>query len=1051
MEKFSAGFPRHGKTAVAAVAAAGLAWAGAGCRSAGPPGLEIPKAKHWRVTASAAVAGHEAKRAVDGKAGTFWRSGPDEPQWIEVDLVQTGMVCGFSLQWGVPYATAYAVQTSRDGAEWATAYETTAGDGDWDQGALPPTEARFVRVAVNKGLQGTGAALCALEIKGLETRPEIRVDGQLAPGTIALLDGNPQTVWRCARAAATLTLDLRCARPVGSVRVDWGTNGFASNVVVETSTNGTDWASAGLIPATEGNFDVLMRETAVEARYVQLAFAGASATDGFSVAGITLRGPEGTAQPWAKYQLAAEKAPEGAYPDVLRQRHTRWAVAGGPAKGDPESLLDEWGAFAPTVDGPTLTPFIVANGEVLSAHQAAEREYRLGGDGAPLPETTWKLASGLSLRIRAMARAGTPATAWVEYELTNGSIMAQSGRLCWVIRPVCLPPPLEDKRLARIFKIRAHEALGGWQTARVNGRPSFAVPVRRLPFGAAEFTAGDVVETFLRGETPSARSAADAQGLASGAWWLDFALEPGEKTRLVVAANAEPRAILETLAFPWPAIKGGADKVADAFEREWSDAEWKWRDKTDRYAPKIARPDAVECLHAQTGWLLSVRALAARGDGEDIDSIRLRTAALLRAGQTAAAREWIEQVAAGIQTNGRIPALYRANGAPALLPGPEDRPDAQGQFAFMAMEYFRFTQDSGFLHRVYPALRGAMGYLHGLRAEAEQTQWKLPDEERVLVEGLLPPSAPRPGGAARAHWYADDYWALLGWKEMLAAASSLGLEADADWANAEYRTLKSAVRRSLRERMDRMEASWIPASAEEERLDIDSVALLFWPCAETDLAEPHELQSSLDAWYEEFLRRRPPAWSGFVSSHESQLLVPLASMGRGDYAREVLYSLLERRQPPGWQVWAAAAGSDPRQPGPIGDMPDIRAAASYFIAVRGIALRETGNRLDLFSGAPAEWLQHGDGYKAFGAPTCFGPLDLSGYWHRNRFTIEIKGGARPPEGYRVWWPRQTAPERVLANNEPIKTFNAQWVDLPNDFKGTIEVVFPFNAPWPREL
>ncbi len=1048
MENFFAVFPRHGKTWAAA---AGLACALAGCRSAGPPGLDVPKAKFWKVTASAAEAGHEARRAVDGKTNTYWRSGPQEPQWLQADLVQTGMVCGFSLQWGVPHATAYAVLTSRDGQEWATAYETTTGDGDWDQGALTPTEARFVRVEVNKGVQGTGAALCTLEIKGLETQPEIRVDGQPAPDTLALLDGNPATEWRCARDAAMLTLDLRGPKPVGSVRVDWGTNGFASNVVVETSTNGTDWTSAGLIQATEGNFDVLMRETAAETRYVRLAFSAASAPGGFGVAGIALRGPEGTAQPWAKYELAAEKAPPGAYPEVLRHGQPHWAVAGGPAKGDPECLLDEWGAFAPTPDGPTLAPLIVANGEVVSARQAAEREYRLGGDGAPMPETTWRLASGLSLRIRAMARAGSPATAWVEYELTNGSIMAQSGRLCWLIRPVCLPPPLADKRMARIFKIRAHEAPGGWQAVRINGRPAFAVPARRLPFGAAEFNAGDVVEAFLRGETPAARSAADVHGLASGAWWLDFALEPGEKKRLVVAANAEPRAILETLAFPWPAIKGGAEKVADAFEREWADAEWRWRDKTDRYAPKIARPDAIECLHAQTGWLLGVRTVAARGSGEDVDSIRLRTAALLRAGQTAAAREWVAQVVGAIQPNGRVPATYRANGAPALLPEPEDRPDAQGQFAFMAMEYYRFVQDAGFLQEIYPALRNALGYLHGLRTAAEQAEWKLPDEERVLVEGLLPPSAPRPGSPGRLHRYADNYWALLGWKEMLAAASILGRQEDADWASEQYRLLKSAVRRSLRERMDRMAAAWIPAAAEEERLDVDAVALLFWPCAETDVAEPHELQSSLDAWYEEFVRRRQPEWSGFVSSREAQLLVPLAAMGRGDYARETLYALLERRYPPGWHVWAGASANDPQQPGPIGDMPDIRAAAAYFIAVRGLALRETGNRLDLFSGAPAEWLQHGEGFRTFGAPTCFGPLDLSGYWHRNRFAIEIRGGARPPEGYRIWWPRQTAPERVLANGQPVKTFNAQWVELPDDFKGTVEVVFPFNAPWPREL
>ena len=103
-------------------------------------------------------------------------------------------------------------------------------------------------------------------------------------------------------------------------------------------------------------------------------------------------------------EVAAQHAPPGLYPDVFRKRQTYWAVAAGPRPGDGESLLDEWGAFAPQVGAATLAPLIALDGELVSAQQAAEREYRLGGDGAPLPETTWKLASGLTLRIHALAR-----------------------------------------------------------------------------------------------------------------------------------------------------------------------------------------------------------------------------------------------------------------------------------------------------------------------------------------------------------------------------------------------------------------------------------------------------------------------------------------------------------------------------------------------------------------------------------------------------------------------------------------------------------------------
>ena len=1050
VEKSGKYFPCCGKTVLGMVLAGAAVGALAGCASVKAGRLAVPKTVHWRATASESAEGHGPELAIDGDTNTWWRSGSTEPQWLQVDLARPAMVCGFSLQWHAPHATEFAVLTSRDGVHWALGHETTGGDGDWDQASFPPVLARHVRVMVEKGLQGSGAALAALEIRGLADQPQARVDGVSVPEACALLDGDTATAWHCPKPAAVVELDLRTPKPVGSVRVDWGAAGYASNVVVEVSTNETDWISAGRIQSRAGTFDVLMGADVRPARYVRLAFSGASGENGFEVAGITLRGAEGAARPWSLYELAASQAPDGVYPDVFRRQQTYWAVAAGSRPGDAEGLLDEWGVFAPAASGPVVAPLILADGEAWTAKRAAAVEHRLGGEGAPLPETTWTLPSGLKLRIRALASSGAPvATSRAEYELANESIMTQTGRLAWVVRPVRLPPPWAGGGLAPINHLRTAETAGGWRELLADGEPLLAVPDPALPFGAATFADGDAAEHFLRGAAPPDGSATDDNGLASAAWWLDFALEPGARTRMVLAANARATADPLGGAFPWPEA-AGADAAADAFDRDWVDAAWTWRAETGGCAPKIARPDAIECLQAQAGWLLGVRELSAAGAGEETEAISLRVAALLRAGQADAARGWIERVAAGIATNGWVPARFRADGEPLPRPGLEGLHAAQGQFAFMVMECHRFTQDTAFLHALYPRMRLALAYLAELRAGLEKTEGRLGEAERDLVEGLLPLSGARPGSPQPVHLYADHYWALLGWKECRAAASVLGLNEDATWADEQYRLLRSAVRRSLRTRMDQMTGDWVPVSAEEDRLDPAAVALLFWPCDETDLVEPHELQSSLDSFYEGYLMRREGAWTGLVPADESQLLVPLAAMGRGDYAREVLYSLLDRRVPPGWQVWAAQAAGDIRQPGQIGPMPDLRAAASFYIAARGLAARETAQELDLFSGAPAEWLQHGGGFQVYGMPTQFGPLDLYGFWKADRMVVQIGGGARPPEGFHVWWPRAIAPERVLANGENLKDFDAQGARLPHDFKGTLEAFFPYKAPWPRD-
>ena len=1039
-------FPRYGKRWGAVLLAAAVAAGGAGCRSVKASRLAVPEPSRWTATASGAAPGFEAAQALDGRTDTWWRSGAAEPQWLQVDLGRAAMVCGVSLQWGDPHATAYAVQTSQDGVHWARGYQTQEGDGDWDQVLFEPILARQVRVVVERGLQGTGAALRALEVKGLAGRPQIRVDGVPTPAALALLDGDAATSWRSRSAAAVLEMDLRRPRAIGSVRVDWGALGYASNVMVEVSTNRTAWVGAGQVQARAGDFDVVMGEAGHPAQFARVPFAGGSAAEGFEVTGLTLRGAEGRARPWASYELAAAQAREGVYPEVFRRRQAYWAAAGARRPGEAESLLDEGGGFSAGARHPTLSPLIVTGEGVATARQAVKIEHRLAGEGTPLPEVVWRLASGLVLRIRAMSRGGTsPAMSWASYELANESIMVQTGRLAWVARPVSVPPPWAGGGLAPIFRVRRMETAGGWQEMWMNGRCGWAMADPALGFGAAPFAGGDVAEFFLRGETPPGRSARDEEGLASAAWWMDFELPPGERVRRVVACPAPEGEGGNGRRPAWPDGTGGPERVADAFEREWGDATWAWRAETEKYAPHIDRPEAIDCLQAQVGWLLGVRRTGY--GGQEVETLALGAAALLRAGQAEAARAWIEPVAAGVAADGWVPAAFGPEGAAAARLGMGGRHGSQGQFAFLVMEYYRFTQDAAFLHAHYPAMRAALRYLQRLRGEQEKAEWRLPAEERELLEGLLPLSDARAGQPRPAHVYADHYWALLGWKELRAAASLLGLAEDAAWADEEYRRLKAAVKRSLRAHLDRRTTSWLPASAEEDRLDPSSVALLFWPCGETDLAEPHELQSSLDQFYEGFLQR---GGSGSMPSDEGLLLGPLAQMGRGDYAREVLYALLDRRRPAGWQAWADAMPGEARQPGLAGFMPDRRAAAGYVIGVRGLAAREAGRRLDLFSGAPAEWLQHGEGFQVFGMPTAFGPLDLRGTWRRDRMVVEIGGQASPPEGYRIWWPRTAAPTRVLANGAHLMDYDALGADLPHDFKGTVEAVFPYLAPWPRD-
>jgi hypothetical protein len=83
---------------------------------------------------------------VDGNPATRWSSEFSDPQWIAVDLGEPKRVSRVELDWEGAYATAYAVQVSRDGQHWDEVYKTKTGKGRLEAVNFKPVEARWVRV-----------------------------------------------------------------------------------------------------------------------------------------------------------------------------------------------------------------------------------------------------------------------------------------------------------------------------------------------------------------------------------------------------------------------------------------------------------------------------------------------------------------------------------------------------------------------------------------------------------------------------------------------------------------------------------------------------------------------------------------------------------------------------------------------------------------------------------------------------------------------------------------------------------------------------------------
>ena len=1003
-------------------------------------GISVPEAERWAVSASSQLEGYGPGLAADGDLATEWRAASeDEQPWWQADLGRTVPVCGFSLDWGGAPGIGYEIQLSTDGVRWSVACETEEGDGGWDVMEIEPVLARYVRLAVERREQGGGTSLREFEVFGIWTRPEVRADGRTCPQGTALLGAQPpEHGWRCAGNEGEIDIDLRQERLVGGVRVEWGEGGWAAVTEVDVSVDGENWKRLGR--ARSAGRAITVMGQGLPARWVRLRFrGGAGRGGGFEVRHLELRGTEGTLTPRARLKEAAAAAAPGLYPMVLLGRQPYWTAAGTNG-----AVLGEEGAFAGDPGQPALWPLVVADGRVRTPATAeTSAEYRLGGRGAgPLPEMSWDAGDGLAVRQRAMGCAD--GGAWELVELENRSDKARRGWLCLALHPVSIEPAWAGGEGEEIRQVRFPDVAGprAPRPLVVNRGTLYTILAEdgALAVGAAPFDEeGDAVRYPAEGRWPPNASARSTAGLGSAVCGINYSLAPGGRTRIVAWTGRAPE-------------DAGAASFS-AFETAWDEACWEWADRTRGLDPRIDRMDAMVALRAQSGWLQFAPPPPA---SEPLSTVALRTAALLRAGDADTARGLVRAAAAAIADDGTPPAALLADGRPdpaAETPAPGE---AEGQFAFMLMECHRFAPDTAFLTEHYPALRRVLERLARLRGEEAKrtasaggffarTRRSLPlGASAGPHDGLLPP------GPDGLHRYSALLWALDAWREGTAAAGLLGRDEDAAWMASEFAALRASVRTSLRAADDAMDAPGIPESAERPVPSVRTAMLLAWPCDDPALAETWELQSAFDRFYDAFLDRFDHPGHPATDAAEPLLALPLARLGRGDYAREVLVQRLERRVPPGWQTWPDRVSPDPRRKGEIGSMPDARAAAAWVVGVRSLIADERGRRLDILPGPFMEWLQYGDGLRVEHMPTAFGPLDLSAYWTEDRFRVEIGGEARPPAGYFVRWPMTDLPERVTANGVPLTDFDATGCPLPHDFRGTLEATLPYLAPWPRE-
>lgn len=122
------------------------------------------------VTASSTRPGSDPARAVDGAPATSWKSAPeDATAWLMLDFGRNRELGGLVLDWDpTDHAVAYAVETSLDGTTWTPAFRTETGKGNRAWIYMPDTEARFVRLDLQRSSRGRGFGVANVAVKPVQ-------------------------------------------------------------------------------------------------------------------------------------------------------------------------------------------------------------------------------------------------------------------------------------------------------------------------------------------------------------------------------------------------------------------------------------------------------------------------------------------------------------------------------------------------------------------------------------------------------------------------------------------------------------------------------------------------------------------------------------------------------------------------------------------------------------------------------------------------------------------------------------------------------------------
>lgn len=1008
-----------------------IAWLLVSIRAASAAG-GLPPRSEWTATASSRqVDALAPAHAIDGDPKTRWGGTFSADHWLQVDLGRIAEVAGVAIQWDSGFAVSWAIQTSTDGEHWQVAYTSLDSRGDHDYVFFPATDARYLRLASLPRTADWGISV--FEFTPLSTEAAVRLSDIAGAGDGRdLFDGegrHPAVIAQRGERPDTrvLSMTVPADLEIAGLEVWW--DGPRDGATLEART-AAGWRTIADDPGPLGEVSWLAAREPLRASQLRLT-VGEDAGQAPMIRRLRLLGPRQLTTPLRRYEVAASRAHRDLFPSSLHQQQVYWTTVGVPA-GRQKSLFDEYGNLE-AFKGAPMVQALWRDASGAASSDMVERRHALRERWMPMPSVAWSPTNAVTVRNEAFAyrQADQPVTL-VRYTVRNEGKVAVEGDLSLLVRPLQVNPPWQHGGVSRIDRIAIEDA-DGFDSVRVNGRRLLVSLDRPTASGTSGFGAhgeGELTAHAAAGSVPAAREAHDGDGLAAGMLRYRLALAPGAEASVVVAfplgdqpTGTTPGVLPEPPALDVDRLLAGQVDADSAFEAMAARVAGEWRARFAGFDLRLPDESIVDAMRAQAAsMMLNQTGHAMQPGPRNYNRSFIRdgqaTASILaRMGQPAIARDYLRWYTDhALNPDGMVSPILNEDGSINRGFGSDIEYDSQGQYILLVADLARFDGGPETVREYLPAVKQAMRFLQVLRERTLVPGYMGSQPAPARFHGIIAPSISHEGYSTPTHSYWDDYFAIKGWDDGAWLAAALGDEETARWARGQGDALRRSVADSIRQTIAWKGSDTLPASADLGESDPTSVSIALDPTGAQDVLPPRELSTTFERYLADVRRRDEPGALYAYTPYELRNVLTYVHLGQPAAAYELLQRFRAQQRPKAWLMWPEVVHSRERHPGYIGDMPHTWIGSEYVRAVFGMLVGDTGPRLVLLPGAPAEWLA-GNGLVLHGLPTAFGRIDLRAARSGEQLRIELSGVA-DGTAVELHWPGGITPRSVHVDGRP---------------------------------